>query len=334
MAYPVVALTKPRVLNGQNNGRLDAGILHRTPGQAGGPEVRLVEPATRAWRALSAAAKRAGHTLKATSLVDSYRPYDIQERIFRQRFQTSPTSTGVRRTWQGRTWWLKPGYALAAVPGTSNHGWGLAVDVGEESDGDTGTESLDGPTLTWLLRNEGTYGFSHEVQSEPWHIRYFPGDKIPAAVLAHERGQTTTTEDDEMNKQEHDALLGTRFLVEALFNTLNPNGVTSTKEGVKGTKAKAVADIWRWQREDILATRQVVPLVAQMSGQIAGLTAAVKALSGAAGAKIDTDALLAAVAQAAEEGARDALSSATVDLTGHLTIDDMAAGAEAAAAGL
>jgi len=37
--------------------------------------------------------------------------------------------------------------------------------------------------LKWLLDNEDKFGFSHEVQSEPWHIRYVAGNDIPVAVV-------------------------------------------------------------------------------------------------------------------------------------------------------
>lgn len=182
MAFPVRAVVEPAALRGQVNGRLDASILRETPGQAGGPGVLLLEPATRAWRALTAAAKQAGHILKISGPLSAYRPYADQERIFRERFTLTPVSSTSRR-WNGQTWYLRPGYALAAVPGTSNHGRGLAVDVGEERDGDQGTESIDQGTLGWLLANADRYGWSWEVQSEPWHIRYVTGDHIPAAVL-------------------------------------------------------------------------------------------------------------------------------------------------------
>lgn len=186
MAYPVVPIKRSSLLNGQTNGRLTSDIMLNTPGQAGGPVVRLVKPAARAWRAMAAAALLEGHVLKATSLVDSYRPYDVQERIFLQRFTTTNNGSSVRRFWRGQWWYLRPGFALAAVPGTSNHGWAQAVDTGEEKDGDTGTESLDNATLGWLLANEERFGWSHEVQSERWHLRYFAGDNIPQAVLDYE----------------------------------------------------------------------------------------------------------------------------------------------------
>jgi hypothetical protein len=188
MAFPVHAVTMPGSLGGKTNGKLPAEILVDTPGLAGGVTVRLVSPAARSWRALCAAALRAGHTLKATSLFDSYRPYEVQQRIFVERYTTKVLAGRPSVLWQGKRWYQKPGTAVAAVPGTSNHGWALAIDTGEERDSDAAAESLDNLTLAWLVANEGTYGFSHEVQSEPWHIRYWAGDNIPAAVLEFEKG--------------------------------------------------------------------------------------------------------------------------------------------------
>jgi LAS superfamily LD-carboxypeptidase LdcB len=187
MAFPVATFQRSSLLAGQTNGKLAPAILETTPGQKGGPTIVLVKPAARAWRALVAAALQSGHILKATSVADSYRIYEIQERIFRQRYTTSFLAGRPFKVWNGRRWYQRPGTAVAAVPGTSNHGWGSAVDTGEERDSDLGTESLDDPTLSWLIANEGRYGWSHEVQSEPWHIRYNAGDNIPAAVLAYEK---------------------------------------------------------------------------------------------------------------------------------------------------
>jgi D-alanyl-D-alanine carboxypeptidase len=186
--YPIRKVRRPAVLQGRSNGKLPAAILVEVPGQARGPRVALVEPAARAWIALTAAAKAAGFILKATSVADSYRPYAVQERLFRQRYTTTVLTGRSSRVWNGRRWYLKPGMAKAAVPGTSNHGLGLAVDTGQERDSDIGTEEMSGPALRWLIRNEESFGFSHELQDESWHIHYFAGDKIPAAVLAFEGG--------------------------------------------------------------------------------------------------------------------------------------------------
>jgi LAS superfamily LD-carboxypeptidase LdcB len=185
MAYPVVAVTRPSVLAGQSNGQLDERLLVDVPGLDGGPTVRLVKPAAMAWEALTAAAAAAGHILKAVGPFDSYRPYSVQEKIFRERYTTTRLPGRPTKTWLGRTWWQKPGTAIAAVPGTSNHGWAITVDAGQENDGDPGAEPISGPALEWLLEHEQEFGFSHELQSEPWHIRYFAGDRLPDAVLAH-----------------------------------------------------------------------------------------------------------------------------------------------------
>lgn len=197
MSFPVRAVATPAVLHGKANGLLD-GVLVDTPGQAGGVRVRLVEPAARAWRALCAAALAAGHILKAVGPADSYRPYGVQERIFRQRYTPEFLRGRPTKKWRGQDWYQRPGTAVAAVPGTSNHGWGLAVDTGEERDSDAGAESLDHPTLAWLLANEERFGWSHELQSEPWHLRYFAGDAIPQAVLDFEVSDTSE-EDDHMD---------------------------------------------------------------------------------------------------------------------------------------
>lgn len=202
MAYPVRPIVRSKLLEGQSNGRLDGDILASTPGQAGGATVVLVKPAARAWRALCAAAKKAGHTLKATSIADSYRLYTIQERIFRERYTTTYLAGRPYKIWNGRRWYQRPGTAIAAVPGTSNHGWAQAVDTGEERDSDAGAESLDDPTLRWLLDHEQTFGWSHELQSEPWHLHYFAGDTIPRAVLDYEASLNPTDEEDLMQRIE------------------------------------------------------------------------------------------------------------------------------------
>lgn len=198
MAYPVRTVTAPAVLQGKQNGKFPDSALVNTPGQAGGVVVRLVEPAARAWKALCATALAAGHVLKAVGPADSYRPYSVQERIFLQRYTTERLANRPTKKWNGQVWYQKPGTAIAAVPGTSNHGFGLAVDTGEERDSDAAAESLDQPTLAWLIANEEKFGWSHELQSEPWHLRYFAGDQIPRAVLDFEAHRPTSDPEDDM----------------------------------------------------------------------------------------------------------------------------------------
>jgi hypothetical protein len=253
MAFPVRTMTRSSLLSGQQNGRLDSGILMQTPGAMGGATVTLVTPAARAWRALCAAAKVSGHTLKATSVADSYRIYEIQERIFRDRYTTTYLVGRPYKYWNGRRWYQRPGTAVAAVPGTSNHGWASAVDTGEERDSDTGAESLDDPTLRWLLDHEQTYGWSHEVQSEPWHIRYFAGDAIPQAVLAYEAAHDP--EEDELNDADRKWIAGQldahRNWVRAELGTGLEASETSLLRRVREAVDAEGHEIRTWIREEL-----------------------------------------------------------------------------------
>jgi D-alanyl-D-alanine carboxypeptidase-like protein len=186
---PTMPVTFPAVLEGQVNGKLADTILVRIEGLSGGPELRLVDPAARAWRAMAAAALDDGITLTATSIYDSYRPYIVQYNTFIRRYWPTaepgyigerywPSHRDLQGNWvPGHTWYQKPNTAVAAVPGSSNHGWALAVDVANAS----------GKRLDWLLANAARFGWSWEVQSEEWHIRYCKGDNIPQAVLDYER---------------------------------------------------------------------------------------------------------------------------------------------------
>lgn len=176
---PVRPLRKPDCLRGQENGKLDAGILKR----CGIGNFLLADPAARACRALVAAAAARGIQVRATG---TYRTYLQQEALFRSRYTLEVLKSRPTKRWNGETWYQLPKTASAAVPGTSNHGWGLAVDFAEELDGDVAPESVSARFVKWMIKNASAYGFSAELQSEPWHWRYVAGDKIPAAVLAFE----------------------------------------------------------------------------------------------------------------------------------------------------
>lgn len=178
-ALPIAPLRKPSCLKSQKNGELSAGILKK----CGIGNFLLAEPAARACRAMVAAAEAAGFKVRATG---TYRTLKQQEQLFLSRYTTKELPGRPTKKWNGVTYWQLPKTAMAAVPGTSNHGWGLAVDFAEELDGDTQPESVSPRFVKWLCRQASRYGFSAELQSEPWHWRYIAGDKIPDAVLTWE----------------------------------------------------------------------------------------------------------------------------------------------------
>jgi LAS superfamily LD-carboxypeptidase LdcB len=173
---PVRRVTQPADLTGQRNGELAPRLLVDI-GNGG----RLHHQAARAWVALWVAAKAAGINLTWTH-GGTYRPLDQQERLFLSRFTTTRLPGRPQRTWGGQTWWLKPGVAMAATPGGSNHGWGLAIDLAHGTHPDT-AKSTTRATTNWLIGNAESLGWSFELQSEPWHVRYTAGDKVPQRVL-------------------------------------------------------------------------------------------------------------------------------------------------------
>lgn len=130
-------LQPPTMLAGYGNGRIPAQAL--TP--IGDGTHRLHAPAARAFEQLSAAARADGVTIGVT---DSYRSYDAQVRLAEEKGLYS----------QG---------GLAAEPGTSNHGWGLALDL-----------DLDDRAQAWMRNNAWQYGFVEDTPREPWHWAYRP----------------------------------------------------------------------------------------------------------------------------------------------------------------
>ncbi|MFA9429074.1 D-alanyl-D-alanine carboxypeptidase family protein [Egicoccus sp. AB-alg2] len=121
------------------NGRLPDEVL----APAGG--VLLAREAAEAFNAMVAAAAEDGVTIAVT---DGYRTYDAQ------------VDLKARKGW------------LAATPGRSMHGWGLAVDF-----------DLRVTDFAWLQENAGDFGWVHPPwaqpdgsKPEPWHWEYVGPD--------------------------------------------------------------------------------------------------------------------------------------------------------------
>jgi LAS superfamily LD-carboxypeptidase LdcB len=65
---------------------------------------------------------------------------------------------------------------LAAAPGTSNHGWGLAVDLSG------GMSSYGSAQYKWMRENAPKYGWDNPTwaraggnKHEPWHWEFTSG---------------------------------------------------------------------------------------------------------------------------------------------------------------
>jgi hypothetical protein len=157
----------PSELAGQSNGLLPAEFLYSVAGGF------LLKNASIAFNMMNAEATAAGYPLTVSDVNNTYRKLSVQDSYFRERYDHTPRlNTGGVVWYQGLPWWRKPGATTAAVPGSSNHGWGLAIDV----------VGAEGGRLAWLLANAARFGFSWEIQDELWHIRYVLGDDLPAGT--------------------------------------------------------------------------------------------------------------------------------------------------------
>lgn len=198
MVLPIHPLTKPSTLQGLENGKLPASVLRSIP-LDDGQTVLCEITAARAFEAAFAQARKDLPGLKIRH-VGGYRTYEGQLSLFLSRYKPvsyavyAATSSSKRKYWPQATslgyssnYWIKSGnYATAAVPGTSNHGWALAIDIAENTDADYTAEGITARFVNWLSENGWKYGISAELQSEPWHWRYYTGDNVPQAVLDYE----------------------------------------------------------------------------------------------------------------------------------------------------
>lgn len=172
------------------------------------------------------AAVRAGHNLTITSVADAYRNYAIQERIFRDRYTPQKTGGGYYndvRWWNNTRYVRKQGHAAAAIPGTSNHGKGLAVDLKN-----VGAEK--GAYYQWLAATGPSYGFTNtegKSVNELWHWvhdnRPKPSTPAPKPELPN---TMTPQEEDDMFTQEDRSILVNLYA--AMFNggSSMPGGVS------------------------------------------------------------------------------------------------------------
>jgi len=126
----------PPSLRNFANGRLPDSKLTGV-----GEGEKLTEAAAKQFRRMDAAARTEGIDLRVNS---GYRTYS-QQAFYYQRYLN--------------------GGNVAAPPGSSNHGWGLSVDL--DVNGESGASR-------WLRKNGAKYGFFNDVATEPWHWTYRP----------------------------------------------------------------------------------------------------------------------------------------------------------------
>ncbi len=143
LKYPTKRLVVPEKLGRVSNGKLPVRLMGKMKG--GG---FLYRPAAKAFNQMFVHAKKDGIKLRN---IGSYRSYEGQYDMFNDRYSLKDEGRVpmVTRKFDGRVWYLRKGKSPSASPGSSNHGYGLAVDI----------DVRDLKVLAWLDANAPTYGF-------------------------------------------------------------------------------------------------------------------------------------------------------------------------------
>jgi hypothetical protein len=183
--HPVAKMILPKEVEKVGNGKLTDKMMKKV--KCGGV---MWGGAADAFNAMYDAALAAGHKLRN---IGDYRPFEGQLSMFMDRYDQKPTGRKpeITRTYQGKTWYLKKGKSPSGTPGTSNHGFGLAIDLAVDAKGKIanigGTKAY-----TWMCENAPSYGFylqgaptkadgKANPEYEAWHWQYCIGDaKAPA----------------------------------------------------------------------------------------------------------------------------------------------------------
>ena len=175
--YPMKPIS---ALNGYENGRLDDRVLAEV---TRGLKANVVS--ARKFKVLQSEAVKAGIPLSSTGINRTFQQQlDLQDQRYDKGYFPGRRDYN---TFQGVVWSLKPGQAMAATPGTSNHGFGRSNDLCVMINGKL--VSLRASDLVWLAEMAPKCGLFFEVVSESWHCTDYSGDDIPQFVLDKELEQ-------------------------------------------------------------------------------------------------------------------------------------------------
>ena len=107
---------------------------------------------------------------------DAAAAFDRMTAAYEEEFGTLISVTDTYRDYAGQVSCRQRKGNLCAKPGTSNHGWGVAFDLGG------GIQRFGTPQHEWMRANAAAFGFTHPVwaqaggsKPEPWHWEFIGG---------------------------------------------------------------------------------------------------------------------------------------------------------------
>ena len=299
------------------NGFVPASALAPLDGQ---PGCSLRADAAAAWNAGRAEVKR--RTGIVLSVRGWNRTYAQQVTFYLQRHV--PWRAGLRKCcyWEGRGWYAFTGTAHAAPPGTSNHGWGLAVDVNDYG----GVGNFSHPRRVATFPILAQYGWTDTEGRgsirEPWHLVWNPSSAYAvnnpigggSAAIPTVPGRPAPLEEEDDMTPDQDARLAR---IEAALSV--PGQPYMYPAAIVGQLTN-VLDRLINIADDVRAVRgaQQVPgqpfdwapathnAIAALIGEVAGMRAALGAVATGTGLTPEQ------ITKAAQQGAEKALKGITI----------------------
>jgi len=161
-ALPAQAATSSKAWGGYTNGQIPKSALTQVS------NAWLRSDAATAYRSFTAAFAAQFH--KPLSITEGYRDLTTQKHIFMARNTSYATPQKNDTVWNGKYWVRKPNTTIAAIPGTSVHGWALASDFG------SGVQKPGSPEKKWADANGPKFGWYPVGNSfgEAWHFEFTP----------------------------------------------------------------------------------------------------------------------------------------------------------------
>lgn len=104
---------------------------------------------------------------------DAARSFEMLAAAYKEHFGTPISLTDTYRSLEGQIRCRATKGNMCAVPGTSNHGWGIAIDFSG------GINQYDTPQHRWMVENAGKFGWylpgwaqKNGSLPEPWHWEF------------------------------------------------------------------------------------------------------------------------------------------------------------------
>lgn len=155
----------------------------------------------------------------ALFVAEGYRPYQRQVDLFTARYKRRTGYVGGAVFWDGSWWTKKAGQSTAAVPGTSIHGLGFAVDIWSGID----SSFQSAHHLLWVSVASALGWLNTGMNfDEPWHQEWAQA-RVRQSVSQAGTGTSTpiNDEEDDMTPEQSKMLNDLNERTKVMRDTLN-----------------------------------------------------------------------------------------------------------------